>query len=335
MIWSEGFTGSYYITLVDPVSWRDMNRMEIYGGSVERSDEGLMQSADLDMKELPDDGETWVRVWMDADQGGIEHVALFTGLTTAPSRDIDGLRESFKVECYSVLKAPDDIYLKRGEYIPAEVHAPQAAAKLLRAGPAPVEVAEVDEYPTLQGAIIGEDDETALSMAQKVLDAIGWKIRVDGRGVIHLEPKSMDIVDVFDAVANDIMELTITDACDWFSCPNVLRCISDDLTAIARDDDPNSPLSTVRRGREVWAQETNVSLGTNQSLASYARDRLKELQNPARTAEYARRFDPDVEVGSLVRISHPEIGIDGMFRIKSQSMELSYGCRTSETAVEE
>lgn len=334
MLWAEGFTGTYYITIIDPATWRDLSRMEITGGTVERSDEGLMQSADLDMTELPDANEAWVRIWMDADQGGVEHVALFTGLTSAPQRDLDGLRESFKVECYSVLKAADDILLDRGYYVPAEMPAPQAAAKLLSKGVAPVQIADVSVYPALQGAIIAEDDETALTMAQRVVEAIGWRIRIDGRGVIYVEPKPDEVVEIFDSEGNDVMELQITDERDWFSCPNVLRCISDDLTAIARDDDSESPLSTVSRGREVWMQESNVKLGTNESLAAYAARRLKELQNPARTASYARRFDPNIEVGSLVRINHPEIGIDGVFEVTHQSLELGYGCKTSETAQE-
>ena len=334
MLWNEGFTGTYYITTVDPKTWRDIDRMEITGGTVERSTDGLLQSADLDMTELPDSVETWVRIWMDAEQGGVEHVALFTGLTSVPSRDLDGLRESYKVECYSVLKAVDDILLERGYYVPAEMTAPQAAVKLLSKGVAPVVLADVSRYPALRGAIIAEDDETALTMAEKVLEAIGWQIRIDGRGVIYVEPKSDEVVEIFDSEGNDVMELAITDERDWFSCPNVLRCISDDLTAIARDDDPDSPLSTVSRGREVWMQETSVKLGTSESLASYTARKLRELQSPARTATYARRFDPDIEVGNRVRINHPEISIDGVFEVTHQSLELGYGCRTSETAQE-
>lgn len=336
MIWSAGFTGTYYITIIDPASFRDLHWMEITGGSVERTADGLMQSADLDMTELPEDGETWIRIWMDAEQdGSVEHVPLFTGLTSAPSRDLDGLRESFKVECHSVLKAVDDILLDRGFYVPAEVQAPQAVQRLLRRSVAPVEIDAEDSYPTLQGAIIAEDDETALTMAQKVLEAVGWVIRIDGYGTIHIGKPETEVVTVFDSIQNDVMELSITDERNWFDCPNVLRCISDDLTAVARDDDPASPLSIVSRGREVWAQETGVKLGSNESLAAYTIRRLKELQSPARTADYSRRFDPDVSVGDLVRINHPEIGIDGTFRVQSQSMELSHGCAVKETALEE
>ena len=333
MIWSEGFTGSYYMTIVDPLSWRDLKRFEITGGSIERSEADLLESADIDATELPEGGEAWVRVWLDAEQNGVTHVPLFTGLTSAPSRDIDGRRNTYKIECYSVLKPIDDILTERGFYVPSEVTAPAAAARLLRTGVAPVEVAEDTTLPTLQNAIVAEDGETNLTMAEKVLEAIDWRIRIDGSGVIYIEPNTTSEVALFDVNDNDVIEMAVTDEYDWYSCPNVLRVISNDLTTIARDDDPDSPLSTVTRGREIWNEESSVTLGTNESIGAYAIRRLKELQSPARTISYSRRFHPDVTVGDIVRVNHPEIGIDGAFRITSQSLELAYGCRTTEEAV--
>lgn len=334
MIWSEGFTATYYITRVEPRTWRDIDRMEITGGSISRTEDNLMESADIEMTESPAAVESWVRIWLDADQNGVEHVPLFTGLTSAPARDINGLRETYKVECYSVLKPIDDILVERGYYIPAEVSAPNAIKRLLSTGIAPVEVEQVENPPTLMESIIAEDKETNLTMAEKVIAAIGWRLRIDGRGVIHVERKSDEPVQTFNATNNDVIEMSVTDERDWFSCPNVLRAISGDLTAIARDDSPSSALSTVSRGREIWVEESSVTLGSNESLSSYAWRRLKELQSPARTASYTRRFDPVVSVGDVVRINHPAIGIDGKFRVLSQDLDLTYGCRTSEKAVE-
>lgn len=333
MIWSEGFTAAYYLTIVDPKSWRDVGRIEITGGSIERSTADLLESADVDATELPEGGEAWVRVWLDAEQGGIEHVPLFTGLTSAPVRDINGRRETYKIECYSALKPVDDILVERGYYIPAEVAAPQAAARLLRSGIAPVEIEPVADPPHLTESIVAEKGETKLTLAIKVLEAVGWRIRINGYGRIHVEPDKSSTITMFDANDNDIIEPKVTDEYDWFSCPNVLRCVSGDLTAIARDDDPESPVSTIGRGREIWAEEASVNLGTNESLAAYARRRLQELQSPARTVSYSRRFDPNVAVGDTVRFNHPEIGIDGLFMITSQSLALTYGCRTTEEAV--
>ena len=282
MIWNEGFTASYYMTIVDPKSWRVIDRLEITGGSIDRNSSGLYASADVTMTELPEGGETWIRLWMDAEQDGVEHVPLFTGLTSAPERSLDGMRETYKVECFSALKPMDDVLTERGTYIPTEVAAPKAAERLLKAGPAPVVISAEGELPRLKEAIVAEDGETNLTLALKTLDAVNWRLQIDGRGIITLEPNESRLVQVFGA-DNDVIEPKITDEYDWYACPNVLRAISDDLTAIARDDDPGSALSTVSRGCEIWAEETSVNLSSNESIAAYAYRRLKELQSPART----------------------------------------------------
>lgn len=204
---------------------------------------------------------------------------------------------------------------------------------MLRGGIAPVEIQQVDEPPRLTESIVAEDGESNLTLAEKILEAVNWRIRIDGKGVITLEPNTRSSVTTFDSIDNDVIELSLTDEYDWYSAPNVLRVISGDLTSIARDDDPDSKLSTVSRGREIWAEEASVTLGNNESLGSYAIRRLKELQSPSRTVSYSRRFDPNVTVGDIVKINHPEIGINGTFKVTSQKLELSYGCRTEEQAV--
>lgn len=331
MIWSKGYTSAYYATIVDAKTWRDTKRLELTAGKISRSTDELMESADIDITE--NIGEQWIRIWLEAEQGGIETVPLFTGLISTPKRNIDGFRESYNADCYSVLKPIDDILTERGFYIPAEVPAPSAAARLLRKGIAPVEVAG-GTLPTLTEAIIAEDGETCLTMARRVLDAINWRIRIDGRGVIRIEPDADNVALMIGSNNDDIMELSITDEQDWFSCPNVLRAISGDLTATARDDDPKSKLSTVSRGREIWAEEGSVTLSDTESLADYANRRLRELQSPARKVTYKRRYHPNVAVGSKLHINYPEINIDGDFCVTSQSIELTYGCTTNEEAVE-
>ena len=44
MDWSKGFSAEYYMAIVDPSTWRDVERVEITGGSVTRTASGLLQS---------------------------------------------------------------------------------------------------------------------------------------------------------------------------------------------------------------------------------------------------------------------------------------------------
>ena len=335
--WDIGYSARYYMSLVDPVSWRDVSSMDITEGSIDRNTDSLRESADVTITE-PLDGsvvkgtETWIRLYLEAKQGQSgERIALFTGIATAPERELDGTRYQYKLECYSVLKPASDVLTPLGWYAPVGMSGADLAADLLRVGPAPVTCADTTS-PTLTSAIIAEDGETNLTMAQKIIDAIKWEIHITGAGEIELRPQEDTVASIFSALDNDVLELSVTDKQDWYSCPNVFRAVMDSATATARDDDPDSPLSTVSRGREIWMQEDDVTLGDNETLAEYAQRRLTEEQSPSRTISYERRYDPDVSVGDIVTIKYPAESIDGNFKVASQSIELGYNCKTTEEA---
>ena len=333
MDWSTGYTASYYIKTVDASTWRDLDTYQITGGSVSRSTGNLRESATVDMPNIPEGTEAWVRIYLDARQGGDGvREPLFTGLMSAPANEWNGTRNKHSCECYSVLKPASDVLLKRGWYAPAGANGAQLAADLLAVGAAPVEYAEA--APALASSIIAEKSESNLTMAQKIIDAIGWRIRISGDGTIYIEPKDYSERAAFDTLTNDIVEFSVTDTRDLFSCPNVFRATANDLTAVARDDDPESPLSTVGRGREVWMDESSCKLNANESIAQYAQRRLREEQAPAREVSYTRRYWPDVTVGDAVRLNLPGQGITGLFRITSQKIELGYSAKTSEEAIE-
>ena len=329
MNWKNGFSSSYYAYIIDPKSWRETERFEITGGTITRSDEGLRDSADIDCTEYENEKERYVRIYLDARQGGsASHEPLFTGLATSPARDIDGFYETNSIACYSVLKAAEDVLLERGYYVPAGTNGADAIKDLLSCIPAPIEVE--GNAPDLQTSIIAEEGETRLSMADRVLSAIGWRMRISGAGTVLISEKPTEASAQFDPVDQDVLEPSISVNYDWYACPNVLRAVQDDLSAVARDDSPDSMLSTINRGREVWAEETSCELNMGESISEYAVRRLKELQRVQLTASYDRRYHPNVLVGDLIRLRYPAQGLDGLFRVTAQTIELSHGAKTSE-----
>lgn len=332
MNWNNGFTARYNLTKVDPTTWRDDEAFPLVSGQINKGTEKLMETADIVLTTRPGAGEVWVRIWLDARQGDSgEHVAIFTGLLQTPESKWRGLRREYNAECSSVLKPADDILLPRGWYAMAGTNGAQLAASLLT-GWAPVECDE--GAPALTEAIIAEDRESNLTMAQKLVEAIGWRIRIAGDGRIRICPKATEASARFDSVENDILELELTDSQDWFSCPNVFRATSGNLTATARDEYENSPLSIQNRGREIWKAETGCILNENESIAEYAFRRLAEEQAPSRTINYTRRFRPNVVPGDVVQIHYPAQGVEGDFRITQQRIELGYAARTAEESVE-
>lgn len=336
MDWNKGFSAQYDLMKVDPVSFLDIGFLKFTAGTIDSKKDGMMQSADLTMTEDP--GECWVRVYLKARQTtGGARVALFTGLTSAPERKMDGVRPTYNVECYSVLKPVDDVLVPRGYYAPAGADAAALVAELLSVGPAPVEVDP--DGPSLVEAIVAEDDMSHLDVAWLILDAIGWRMVIDGSGTVRICPPATESSATFDTRNNDVIELALTDEQDWFSVPNCIRVVSGQQYVEYKDSDPNSRVSTVSRKAnrggtgEIWMSDSASSIGSNESLAEYAMRTLRSQQSPARTVGYSRRFNPAVMIGDLVTLGLSSAGISGTFRVTSQKIDLGYGCRTTEEVV--
>ena len=330
MDWAKGLSATYYMSIVDPVTWRDVDRIEIKGGEISRSESELVESADVDCVRYDQSSERYVRIWLNTRQEGgrSSHTALFTGLATSPNRDINGTLVTNKVQCLSVLKPAKDVLLQRGWYAPAGVSGASIVKDLLSIVPAPVRIE--GNAPDLAQAVIAENGESHLSMAWKVLNAINWRIRIEGDGTVVLCPQADSVSTIFDPLSNDIIEPQITVEYDWYGCPNVFRAVMDDISAVARDDDPNSPLSTVGRGREIWMEETNCDLNVGETISQYAHRRLKEEQSIAMKVSYDRRFIPSIRVGDLIGLRIPAHKITGTFIIESHTVEIGHGARTSE-----
>lgn len=331
MDWRKGFSAMYYASFVDVNTWKSVERFEITGGSIKATGTGLRESADLDCMNFTY-GERWVRIYLVANQmDSSETVPLFTGLSCCPDDDIDGYHVKNNVELYSVLKPCEDVLLPRGYYVPVGMNGGRAIKKLLSATPAPVVID--GNAPELSSNIVAEDGETHLSMADKILNAINWRYRIEGDGTIHVTPYSSEPVASFDPIKNDCLETEIKKTYDWYQCPNVFRAVDDEVSAVARDDSPKSPYSTVNRGREIWMEETSCTLNANESISQYAWRRLKEEQNVSMTASYDRRFNPNVKVTDVISLNYPAQGLTGNFVVKSLSIELGHGARTSEEVI--
>lgn len=334
MRWNKGFSARYYAAFIDPVTWRDTERFDITGGTVKRSDSGLRQSADVNCVRYDQTTERYIRIWLDTRQAGLSgHNAIFTGLATAPERDINGNLEENSLACYSVLKPAQDVLLPLGYYAPVGINGGQLVKQLLSAViPAPVVID--GDLPPLSQYIIAEDNESHLSMSEKILSATNGRLRILGTGEVEIRPMSQEIVARFDPLSNDSIEPKLKAVNDWYACPNVFRAVMDDTSAVARDDSFTNPLSTVNRDREVWMEERDCDLSENETLAEYAIRRLKEEQRHYLAVDYDRRFNPEVLTSDLVQLSYPRQKISGNFYVVSQSIELKYGARTSEEVVQ-
>lgn len=318
---------------VDPATWRDTGVIQITGGTIKRELTGKRESADVDCKGIEIGVERWVRIYLETQQDGASaRTALFTGLATTPADEYDGNARSNTLSCYSVLKPCEDVALPLGWYAPQNSNGAEVIRQLLSVTPTPVFVE--GDAPTLSDHIIAESNENHLTMIDKILTAIDWRIQIDGDGTIHVEPKPLEAVASFDPLENDMIETKVKVSADLYSCPNVYRATSGDVTGIARDEDPDSPLSIQNRGREVWKSESGVNLASNESIAQYARRMLKQAQQVKRAASYTRRYMPNVRPSDLIRMGYPAQGLTGVYIVQSQTVALEYGAATDEQILE-
>ena len=326
MDFTKSYKAAFYAAFLDPVTWNEQGRFEIVSGSVSRTDSGQRATAELTVREYDEPIDRWMRIYMDCDQNGSRaHEALFTGIVSTPGSEHNGAIENVKLQAYSPLKAAEDIKLQLGWYVPAGRNGAAVIRDLLKKQPAPVEV--VGTAPVLSEAIVAEQNENCLSMAEKVLSSINWIMQVAGDGTIILKKASAEsVLDM--GPQQDIVETTFSKGRDWFSCPNVVFATTGTASYEARDDDPESELSTVSRGREVQVFEENVTLSDNETIRKYAERRLTELQARTETASYTRRYMPDVLVGDNVRLDYGSLS--GLFTVESQTITLGTAARTQE-----
>lgn len=337
----DGYSVSYYMCVVDRISWKDSTRIQITDGSINRDTETLMQSADITCINFPIDeldNEHLIRIYMDVSQNSnVGHYPLFTGWASCPDQSIDGVLTTNSFQCYSVLKPAQDVPLPPGWYAPVGTDSEDLIRELLKDTGIPDDmITFYGNPPSLTEALIAEENENKLSMAELIISAIKYFMVILGDGSLVLYPMEtqMDDEAVFDYILNDVLETQVKINRDWYNCPNVFRAISGDAYAVAIDDDPDSIFSTISRGREIWAQETNCDLNENESIGEYASRRLKELQMVYTTVSYTRRFWPDLYPLSYIRLHYPQQGIVGRYRIMSQTINLGYNASTSEEVIQ-
>lgn len=329
MNWELGFSTSYHACIVDPVTWDDGARFDMNSGSVNRTADGLRASAELKCAEYPYASDRWIRIWMDVEQGGAsDHVPLFTGLVSTPEEAIEGTIREIKLQCFSVLKPAQDVFLPIGWYAAKGFRVSEVIESLLRICPAPVVIA--DDAPRLAQNVIAEKNETNLTMVESLLETVGWRMTIDGDGTIRIGPESAEPVKRFGALHGDMLEPKVTRKNDMFDCPNVYRVTSDDNSVVVYDDDPDSVFSTATRGREIWKEESSVKLADDESLLQYAKRKLREAQGVGDTISYSRAYDPDVNVTDVVALDYPRQGLIGRYKVKSQKIALDHKATTSE-----
>lgn len=169
-----------------------------------------------------------------------------------------------------------------------------------------------------------------LTIVNDLLAEINYKgLFFDANGAAVLEPEDIPEASQIDHTLDDANPETlvvpgITRRNDTFSAPNkfIVFCANPDkgenMVAVSVNDNPQSPLSTVRRGREIVSVSTVDNIASQSELQAYA-DRLRN--NSLLTSEIVTLTTgllPGWEVGDVVALhTAPRVYIERTRRGKS------------------
>lgn len=342
--WLSSMQQTFEYYTVDPNTWRDVKKIEnVISSTIDRDSEAeTLGSATITMSEAI--GECYVRIYLVAIQNGNTYkVALGTFLVQTPSWSFDGKTKEISVDAYTPLLElkenlpPIGYSLLEGENIMNMAY--RLCRERVRA---PVIEAVCDK--NLYDDFVANTRDTWLTFLTDLIENAKYVFDLDEMGRILFLPvqetASLQPVWTYTDDNSSILYPDISLDRDLYGIPNVVEVVysngKDNYYARVVNDNPNSPISTVNRGREIVHRVTNPSLygdPTENQTKEYAERLLKELSTLECTVTYSHGYCP-VRVNDCVRLNYARSGISGVkAKVISQSIDCSAGCKVTETAV--
>lgn len=342
--WSASMKQTFEYYTVDPGTWKDIKKLEnVKSCTISRDSEvDTLGSATIDVTETL--GECYIRIYLVTVQKGItEKHPLGTFIVQTPTSTFNGKMREVTMDAYTPLlelkeNPPELGYsILEGENIMDNVY------RLVREhARAPVVKTECTE--TLYSDFVANTDDTWITFLKDLLANAKYTFALDELGRILFSPKqdtaSLQPVWTFDDSNSSILYPEVSMKHDIYGIPNVVEVIysngGDYYYARVVNDDDNSPISTINRGREIIHRVTNPSMSgepTEYQIKEYAEQLLKELSTLEYTLTYTHGYCP-VRLGDCVRLNYEMAGLRNVkAKVTNQSIKCSSGCSVKETAV--
>lgn len=342
--WTKPMEQTFEYYTVDPGTWKDDKLLRnVKLSAITRDSEvDTLGSATIDITESV--GECYIRVYLIVNQNEVtDKIPLGTYLVQTPSSSFDGKIRNVTMDAYTPLlelkeNPPELGYsLLEGENIMDNAYL--IVRDHVRA---PVVKAVSDEK--LFSDFVSNTDDTWLTFTKDLIANAKHELTLDELGRILFAPKqdtaSLQPVWTYTDDNSSILNPDISMDHDLYGIPNVVEVIysngKDYYYAKVVNDDPNSPLSTVNRGREIIKRVTNPdSLGdpTQNQINEYAESLLKELSTVEYTISYTHGYCP-VRIGDCVRLNYNRAGLTNIkAKVIYQNIKCETGCQVSEKAV--
>lgn len=335
-------TFEYYI--VDPNTWADIKPLNnVKSCSINRdSDADTLGSAAINVTESV--GESYVRVYLITIQNGVkEKHPLGTFLVQTPTSSFNGKIRSVSMDAYTPLLELKETQPPIGYSIPKDANIMENAFLIAReVVRAPVIKAECSDK--LTGDFVANSSDNWITFLKDLTANAKYELALDEMGRILFAPKqdvaALQPVWTYSDDNSSILYPDFDMDHDLYGIPNVVEVIySDGKNSYHKrvvNDDPNSPTSTIRRGREIVHRDTNPSLTgtpTEMQIEEYATTLLRNLSSVEYTITYTHGYCP-VRLGDCVRLNYKRAGLkDIKAKVVSQKITCTPSCEVTEKAV--
>lgn len=343
--WTASMQQTFEYYIVDPGTWKDTKIIDnVKTCTINRDSETeTLGSASIAITESV--GECYIRVYLITIQNGVkEKHPLGTYLVQTPSSSFNGKIREVTMDAYTPLlelkenQPPLGYSILKGENIMSIAH--QLAQEHTRA---PVTISNSDST-LFYDFVADPNSDTWLTFLIDLIANAKYIFDLDEMGRILFSPKqdtaSLSPVWTYDDSNSSILYPELTMDHDLYGIPNVVEVIysngDDSYYAKVVNDDVNSPISTVNRGREIVHRVTDpdvIGNATEHQIQEYAEQLLRELSSLEYTISYTHGYCP-VRIGDCVRLNYARAGLTGIkAKVISQSIKCEPGCPVTEKAV--
>ena len=342
--WTSSMQQTFEYYVVDPESWKDIKLLDtVKSCSITRDAEAeTLGSASFDISESV--GERYIRVYLVTIQNGIkEKYPLGTFLVQTPSSSFNGKTKDVVMDAYTPLLELKENQPPIGYTVLKNEDIMSIAYRLTRDS-ARAPVVETESKTKLFYDFVADPNDTWLSFLTDLIANAKYNFDLDEMGRILFSPRqdtaSLQPVWTFDDGNSSIVYPEMSMDHDLYGIPNVVEVIyssgSNSYYAKVINDDPNSPTSTVSRGREIVYRVTDPDVigdPTQNQIQEYAERLLRELSSLEYTVTYTHGYCP-VRVGDCVRLNYERAGFtDIKAKVISQDISCEPGCPVTEKAV--
>ena len=342
--WTSSMQRTFEYYVVDPESWKDTKLLSnVKSCSLTRdADSETLGSASIDIADSV--GECYIRAYLITIQNGVkEKHPLGTYLVQTPSSSFNGKIRDIVMDAYTPLLELKESRPPLGYSVMKDENIMDIAYRLAREN-VRAPVVETRSDSKLYYNFVADPSDTWLSFLIDLIANAKYTFDMDEMGRILFSPKqdtaSLQPVWTFDDGNSSILYPDLSMDHDLYGIPNVVEVIyssgNDTYYAKVVNDDPNSPTSTVNRGREIVHRVTDPTVigdPTQNQIQEYAENLLRELSSLEYSITYTHGYCP-VRVGDCVRLNYERAGIIGVkAKIVSQTIACTPSCPVTEKAV--